>query len=233
MTFLKILLGSIVVFCFPILGILINPDGSLTYLFQPLICPIAALFYFFLVKKKRILLNLFFIFFVTADFLHFLVPAIPFHDLANFIVNGFYIAAYTSLFLEILTVMHFSVVINKYKMSAVVLLLSIYVIITLQYISDHDYKNQYVIEFLYHGLITLATSASVLNFFYYGDKKSFYLFLACLFLLIQEVLSVGYFCINKRALLYIMMCVLSACAYSFLIMEAQLNYKKPEPPLCD
>lgn len=189
------------------------------------IVPIAAIIYFFTITNKRKFFTRFILFFAIGQFLHLFTQ--DFGDIISyFIINGLFIIGYLCLLIDLCSSIQLSEAIKKFRTYAAVLfILSIYVILTLQIVTKDPESFDYI-EAVYNTLVVTVLSASLLHLFYYYDKKSLYLLLGSLILTIHEFSHIAYNYLSSRSGIYLFLGdFLIGVAFFFLIKQAQLTYK--------
>ncbi|WP_372755268.1 hypothetical protein [Mariniflexile sp.] len=193
--------------------------------FKSIILPTVTLLYCLSVKRKSLFFTFFLVLFSVSDLLVLIENFLP-GKLNYDIGNVLYILAYASLIIEIGRSISFPHILKNYKLHLFVLaVLNIYIIYVLQVIVGPHYQkgSVFYIELIYNVLILLLLSMSLLNYFYHDNVKSFYLFLASLFIVFGEVLWIAYTYIAERNLLNVISTTLFGLSCYFFFKQAVLS----------
>ena len=156
-------------------------------------------------------------------------------DLYFYLARVLFFVAYVCLVNEIFSKVQFSIILRKFKIPALTLLfLSLFIVRSVLNISEPnplewEIKNsgdlRFYLNIIHYSLISILLSSSLLNYFYYENKKSFYLFFGTFSLTILELLTVGYFYVLKESFTVFVACIFTALSFYFFLKQAQLTYK--------
>jgi hypothetical protein len=85
---------------------------------------------------------------------------------------------------------------------------------------------EYFIELTYNIATLILLSASLLNYFYRDDRKSFLLFIGSLCIVFSEVIQVAYMYIEEKNLLIFSSSIFSVLAFYFFYLQSNLINQK-------
>ncbi|MBQ0767794.1 MAG: hypothetical protein KBT58_00770 [Bizionia sp.] len=175
---------------------------EVSYYAQLILAPIILGLYLYKNKKKSSLFVLFLACYTFANFLHFVSRGAE--SLTMFYVcNTLYIVAYIFLLGYIYRQTRINNVIKNFPIQLSVLaLLSIYLMYKLVVIIDpvgfsgRDYILIQVMEGAYNVTLLLLLSASLLSLLDKVNRKTFFLFIGCLFLFLSEIIVIDSYYIS-------------------------------------
>lgn len=212
-------------------------ENVLAEIFICFILPIIALGYWSLIVKKTIWFSLFLIFCSITDITHFL-QLINFFLLPKgidyYLLSALNILAYVCLTIDIAKNLVLKELVKHHKLTSLILLgLNIYITIELtNVIAPHLHINSWVGFF--DVLFTIAMLSilffAVLNYFNNSCRKSFYLLIGAISILISEVLHVAcdYVFFKEKYVLNVIMGAIYLIGYMFFYEQCKLHYEKAE-----
>ena len=233
------LLASIIVLlCIVFLTSEIINSKQLGLCSRVLIFPFLILFYAVKAKKKDMFFSLFLIFFAIAEFTLFLVYSIDFYNKYGleivYLSTFFYILAYGSLLVLIISNMEMKRLIKGFPFHTTVLVLfGLYLL----YALDNMLKNngllsmavfEYVLASIYNLVIILVLISSLLSYLYHDNRKTLSLFIACSCIVFSELVQTAYYFMERERLLNLVYTIL--LSVGFLMLCVYLNHNNKSKP---
>ncbi|MFH4968792.1 hypothetical protein V8G61_11370 [Gaetbulibacter sp. M240] len=196
------------------------------YFLLALVSSNALVIYLFVVKQKAFFFTLFIALFAIADCSEFLYDFFPSEISYYLFGNSLFILAYNALLIEVCKDMSLAVVIKKFKYHILVLfLLTIYGVASLDEVIGEDEGLFFYFELLYNTSALVLLFASLIAYFYHENKKSFFLFIGILFLIIQEIVAIGFLFVSETIWLNVIWILVTTVAFYFLISQARISYR--------
>ena len=224
----KLLIAFVVVLSVLFVVFQYNESETLACLTRALIVPVFTILYFQTIKQKSFYFTMFLVLYAITDLSAIISDYLP-YEIDYFVGNGLYITAYLFLILEIFKSLNFIFILRNYALHLVILLgLNVYIIyILLSIVYPYDFLTpEYFIELTYNIATLILLSASLLNYFYRDDRKSFLLFIGSLCIVFSEVIQVAYMYIEEKNLLIFSSSIFSVLAFYFFYLQSNLINQK-------
>lgn len=180
------------------------------------------------IRKKSFLM--FLILFTTAQILAFLSWFIPQKliedfDFAYYIANSVYILSYIYLIQHVLNDIHFKQLISRYPGPAIILLvLDIFCVYIVTETAGTVFSvAEYMLEFVYNGVIMLLLSIALLNYLHRDSGKAMMFLIGTIFIVFSEIIQLAYFYILESNDLSATYATFLVMAFLFFYMQSQLS----------
>ncbi len=229
--FNKIIIGLFLITCFVYLSSVIFIGYDFSENARSLLTPLLLLCYLTRRQKKSFLIVLFLIFYTLGETIFTegsLSENITIAGYLNYYKSeAFYCIAYTTLLVFILLKMKFSKIVKHFSMHLVVLFLfGGYLLFTMEELPDASgyVLSDYLVYTIYNLLFILVLIFSFINYLYHDLRKALILFLACLCIVMSELVQIIYYYVDKSDIFNIVYSFLLVFGFCFLLYY--FNYRE-------
>lgn len=227
----KFLVG-IVLMCYVLFTVCeFNGNETLALDLHSLLVPFITIGYSFYVYPKDNLFWAFLICYSLSDLLTIMIGKITFssllfaNDFEYFVGNSLYILAYIFLIFRIVRLTNFVYVFKNLKIHSIVLVfLNIYLFYALNGFIEPNliYQADYYFEFIYNVIILTLFFVGMINFFCRDNRKSLFIFLGSLSIVLAEIIDIAYIYIDDRHLLNFLSTTFMLLAFNLFYYQTSL-----------
>lgn len=185
--------------------------------------------YFKSTENKSLYFFMFLVTFTMAHSLNFITYYTPKIepggiDYWYFLNNILYILSYIFLIIKIIKSLNVTKILKEFTIPVIILLvLDVFCVIL---ISDTTEKiltsYEFVLEFVYNGVVMALLSVALINYMYRNDNKSMLFLIGSIFIVFSEIIQLAYFYILDDSNLGLLYAFLWFVAFLFYYMQSQL-----------
>ncbi len=183
------------------------------------------------IRKKSFLL--FLILFTSAQLIGFLSWFLPLQvievfDFPYYLANTIFILSYICLIQHILNGVGPAKLIKRYPGPAIILLLLdvFCVYIVTETAGTVFTAPEYILEFVYNGVIMLLLSVALLNYLYKDSGKAMLFLIGTIFIVFSEIIQLAYFYVLESNDLSATYATFLVMAFLFFYLQSQLHPAK-------
>ncbi len=211
---------TIVIFfltCLVYLGCVMFGYDSISEYVRSFVVPSLLVYYYTRKANKSLLIALFLVFYSIAETTFFYLD---YSDLSYYVGNVSYSFAYGFMLTFILFKMQFSKILKRFPIHLIILFLfGGYLLFALDELPESEISDNklvdYVLYSVYNVLFILVLVFSLINYLYHDIKKALILFLACLCIVLSELVQVAYV-VEIRSLFNVLYSFLLTVGFCFL-----------------
>lgn len=186
-------------------------------------------------KKKKIPYFLYFLItFAVAELLtlsaHFINLTLDGVNYNYYVSNLLYMLAYTFLVLRCLSVMEFKEILKKFPVTLIILImLSVFCVTLITETAQSQLSTgEYIIEFVYNGIVMVLLSTALIAYMDKGDNKSMLFLIGAMFIFFSEMIQLAYYYVAELQHLAAIYSSFLVLAFLFFYLQSKLKHQKKE-----
>ncbi len=156
-------------------------------------------------------------------------------DIHYYGANILFIVAYLFLIIKVLSLINFGKVFRELSIPVVILVvLDVFcVIIVTDATEDSLSTYEYILEFVYNGIIMTLLSIALLDYMYRNDNKSMLFLLGSICIVFSEIIQLAYYYILEDKNLGFIYSFFLVVAFVFFYIQSQMSHTGPQPTYLD
>ena len=156
-------------------------------------------------------------------------------DILYYITNSFFIAAYISLIIGLISSLDLRVLLSEYLLAFIVLVvLDVFSVVIITSTTETVLNGyEYLLEFTYNAVVMTLLSFALLQYLYRNDKKSMLFLIGSICLVFSEIIQLAYYYVIEEHQLSLIYSLLLVVGFLFFYLQSQLNFTGPIPAYTD
>lgn len=156
-------------------------------------------------------------------------------DIHYYGANILFIVAYLFLIIKVLSLINFGKVFRELSIPVIILVvLDVFcVIIVTDATGDSLSAYEYILEFVYNGIIMTLLSIALLDYMYRNDNKSMSFLLGSICIVFSEIIQLAYYYILEDKNLGFIYSFFLVVAFVFFYLQSQMSHTGPQPTYLD
>ena len=156
-------------------------------------------------------------------------------DIHYYGANILFISAYLFLIVKILSTIDINKVFKELSIPIIILLiLDVFCVVIVTDATENSLSTyEYVLEFVYNGVIMALLSVALIDYMYRNDNKSMLFLLGSICVVFSEIIQLAYYYILDDKNLGFIYSFFLVVAFIFFYLQSQLKYTGPQPTYFD
>ena len=156
-------------------------------------------------------------------------------DFYYYAANILFIVAYLFLIIKVLSSINLKKVFKELSIPIIILLvLDVFCVIIVTDATDGKLSTyQYILEFVYNGVIMALLSVALIDYMYRNDNKSMLFLLGSICVVFSEIIQLAYYYILEDKNLGFIYSFFLVVAFIFFYLQSQNKYTGPQPTYLD